>query len=185
MSEVTTEKKRVGAPVASAGTEASGNVEFVESVISIRRVTKVIKGGRRLTFAAFVVVGDQDGGVGIASGKGREVSVAITKATRKARKELVRITRSKTSIPHDVSAKFGASKVLLRSAPKGTGVIAGGAVRAIMMAAGVKDVVAKSLGSSNPISTSRAVLQAFSQLKPASLVSKLRGMSLAQIFRRS
>lgn len=158
----------------------SGAGAFVESVINVRRVTKVVKGGRRLTFASFVVVGDGNGRVGLATGKGKEASLAISKAVRRAKKSMFRIPMQGTTLPYSVNAKFGAGKVILRSASQGTGVIAGGAVRLIIEAAGIKDVLAKSIGSSNPITVARATMKALSQLRSVERISMLRNTQFAQ-----
>lgn len=155
--------------------------DFAETVLSIRRVAKVIEGGRRLTFAVLVVVGDRKGNVGIASGKATEVSSAISKAVRLARKNMVSVELYKTTIPFDIEGRHGASKVLLRSASKGTGLIAGGAVRAVIDALGVKDILAKSLGSSNPSNVARATLNALEKLRSAKEIAHLRGKKLSEI----
>lgn len=155
--------------------------DFAETVLSVRRVAKVIEGGRRLTFAVLVVVGDRKGNVGIASGKATEVSSAISKAVRLARKNMVSVELYKTTIPFDIEGKHGASKVLLRSASKGTGLIAGGAVRAVIDALGVKDILAKSLGSSNPSNVARATLNALEKLRSAKEIAHLRGKKLSEI----
>ena len=155
--------------------------DFAETVLSVRRVAKVIEGGRRLTFAVLVVVGDRKGNVGIASGKSTEVSSAISKAVRLARKNMVSVELYKTTIPFDIEGKHGASKVLLRSASKGTGLIAGGAVRAVIDALGVKDILAKSLGSSNPSNVARATLNALEKLRSAKEIAHLRGKKLSEI----
>jgi len=147
---------------------------FVEEVVSVRRVAKVIKGGRRLMFSAFVVVGDGAGKVGLGSGKGREVAPAVSKAFKRAKKSLIEIPMQDTTIPFDVAAKFGASKVMMRTAKKGTGVIAGGAVRLIMNALGIKDVLAKSLGSSNPINVSYATVRALKKLNALHVLQKIK-----------
>lgn len=161
-----------------SGFVKEGQVSFIEEVVSVRRVAKVIKGGRRLVFSAFVVVGDGAGKVGLGSGKGREVAPAVSKAFRRARKNLITVPVVNSTIPFDVSAKFGASKVLIRSASKGTGVIAGGATRLIMNALGVKDILSKSLGSSNPINVSLAVMKALVKLKSLSVMKKVRGIGV-------
>lgn len=155
--------------------------DFAETVLSVRRVAKVIEGGRRLTFAVLVVVGDRQGNVGIASGKATEVSSAISKAVRLARKNMVSVELYKTTIPFDIEGRHGASKVLLRSASKGTGLIAGGAVRAVIDALGVKDILAKSLGSSNPSNVARATLNALEKLRSAKEIAHLRGKKLSEI----
>ena len=152
--------------------------EFVETVLSVRRVVKVIRGGRRLAFSALVVVGNRNGRIGLATGKSREVSMAIAKALKRARKNMCDVPLYKTTIPYTVEARYGASHVLLRSASKGTGVIAGGAVRALMDAAGIKDILAKSLGSSNPGNVAHATLTALSKLRSAARIAQLRNMSV-------
>ena len=151
-----------------------GGSPFVEEVISVRRVAKVVKGGRRLVFSVFVVVGDGCGKIGLGSGKGREVAPAVSKAFKRAKKSLVEIPLQDTTIPFDVTAKFGASKVLVRAARKGTGVIAGGAVRLIMSALGVRDVLSKSLGSSNPINVAYATVRALKKLQSLDVLQKVK-----------
>ncbi|MFA5075386.1 MAG: 30S ribosomal protein S5 [Candidatus Babeliales bacterium] len=158
--------------------------EYVETVLNVRRVAKVIKGGRRFAFSALVVVGDRNGKVGFALGKSREVSAAIAKALKKAKKNMFQVPMYKTTIPFTIKAKHGSSHVLLRSACLGTGVIAGGAVRAIMDAAGVKDILAKSLGSSNPQNVVKATVKALKKMKTAAQLSKMRGKSLSEIVGR-
>ncbi len=158
----------------------SGNSTLIESVISIRRVTKVVKGGRRLAFASFVVVGDGNGRVGIASGKGKEVSVAISKASRRAKKQMFTVPLRGSTIPFSVDAKYGAAKVVIRAASKGTGLIAGGAMRLVIEAAGIKDILAKSIGSSNPNTVARATLKAFEMLRSVAQIGTLRGIEFAE-----
>lgn len=155
--------------------------EYVEKVLEVRRVAKVITGGRRFAFSALVVVGDKQGRLGVALGKSREASSAIAKAARRAKANMVRIPLYKTTIPFNVEAKHGASKVLLRSAAKGTGVIAGGAVRAAMEAAGVRDVLAKSFGSANPQNVVKATMKALSLLRSAHALALLRGKTVKEI----
>jgi len=155
--------------------------EFTESVLSVRRVAKVIKGGRRFAFSALVVVGDKQGNVGVALGKSRDVASAISKGLRKARKNMVCVPLYKTTIPYTVQGKYGASSVLIRSAAKGTGVIAGGAVRSLMEALGVRDVLTKVIGSSNPQNIVKATLHALGQLHSASDIAKMRGKTLQEI----
>jgi small subunit ribosomal protein S5 len=162
--------------------QQQGGDDFVETVLDVRRVAKVIKGGRRLAFSALVVVGDRNGNVGIALGKSREVASAIAKALRRARKNMVPVPMYKTTIPYAVQGKHGSSQVWIRSASKGTGVIAGGAVRAVMEALGVKDVLAKSLGSSNPQNVVKATLHALAKLHTARELVAMRGKTLHDIF---
>lgn len=170
---------------AVASQEADAAVEYVETLIDVRRVAKVIKGGRRFGFSALVVVGDKNGKVGLALGKGREVSSAISKAFKRARKNMITVPRYGTTIPFTIEARHGSSKVLLRSASKGTGVIAGGAMRTIMEAAGIKDVLAKSLGSPNPQNVAKATMTAFTNLRSSVHLAHLRGKSVAQIIEGS
>jgi small subunit ribosomal protein S5 len=156
--------------------------DYTEAVLTVRRVAKVIKGGRRFAFSALVVVGDRNGNVGIALGKSREVSSAIAKALRKARKSMFSIPLYRTTLPFNVEGKHGASRVIIRSASKGTGVIAGGAVRAVMEALGVRDVLAKSLGSSNSQNVVKATIHALKKLRSASHMAMLRGKTLKDLF---
>lgn len=158
-------------------TESKENT-FIDTVVSVNRVTKVTKGGKRFSFSALVVTGNKDGQVGMAIGKSREVSLAIAKATNKARKHLITIPLRGTTIPYDILGSHGASKVIIRAAAKGTGVIAGGAVRAIMEAIGVKDILAKSLGSANRQNVAKATLNALAKLRPASVLAKQRGTTI-------
>lgn len=158
---------------------------IVDTVVSVRRVTKVTKGGKRFTFSAFVVSGDKQGKIGFASGKSREVSSAIAKATARARKKMMSIPLRGVTITYPVLGRQGASKVLLRSASKGTGVIAGGAVRAIMEALGVKDILAKSLGSANQQNVAKATLNALAKLRTPGHLAKLRGKTVEELVRGS
>ena len=154
---------------------------FFDAVISVRRVTKVTKGGKRFSFSAVVVTGDQGGSIGMAQGKSREVSSAIAKATARARKNMVNIALRGTTIPYPVVGRHGASKVILRSAYKGTGVIAGGAMRAVMDAVGIKDILAKSIGAPQHQNVVKATMNALAQLRSASHIAKLRGKTIAEI----
>lgn len=155
--------------------------DFVDNVVSVSRVTKVTKGGKRFSFSAFVVSGDQQGKVGMGIGKSKEVSSAIAKATAQARKNLVEITLRGTTLPYDVKGHHGAALVVIRPAYKGTGVIAGGAVRMVMEAAGIKDILAKSIGSTCGFNVVKATLNALSKCKSAEHLSKLRGKSLQEL----
>lgn len=154
---------------------------FVDYVVNVNRVTKVTKGGKRFSFSALVVCGDQEGKVGIALGKSREVSLAIAKATNKARKNMITVPLRGTSIPYDVTGAHGASKVVIRTASKGTGVIAGGAMRSVMEALGIKDVLAKSIGASNRQNVVKATLNAFAKLRSINQLAKLRGKTIQEL----
>ena len=149
--------------------------EFKDQVISIRRVTKVVKGGKNLSFSALVAVGNERGKVGIGKGKAREVPQAISKAVQAAKKNMVDVPLADTTIPHLIKGVDGAGVVILRPASKGTGVIAGGAVRIIMQLAGIKDILTKSIRSSNPISVANATIEALRSLKSPESVARTRG----------
>ncbi|MCS7200263.1 MAG: 30S ribosomal protein S5 [Caldimicrobium sp.] len=163
---------------------AKAGEELIERIIQISRVTKVTKGGKKLRFAALVVVGDGKGRVGYGLGKAPEVPDAIRKAIERAKRNMISIPLSRGTIPHSIKVKFGASSILLKPAPPGTGVIAGGSVRAIMDAAGVTDVVTKSLGSTNPHNLVKATFKALSQLQGLEYVAKKRGKTLEEIIAR-
>jgi small subunit ribosomal protein S5 len=156
--------------------EASG-LDLKDQVISINRVTKVVKGGKNLSFAALVVVGNENGIVGFGSGKAREVPLAIKKGIEAAKKNLTRVPLSGSTIPHQTLGVFGAGRVLLKPAPEGKGVIAGGPVRAVMQLVGVRDVVTKSIGSSNPHNVVRATFEGLRSLKDPIAVARLRRQS--------
>ena len=158
------------------------NSEFKDKLVSINRITKVVKGGRRFAFSALVVVGDQSGSIGIGHGKAKQVPDAIKKATETAKKKLTKIPlREGRTIHHDVLGKDGAGKVLLRSAPSGTGIIAGGAIRSVCEVLGIQDIVAKSLGSSNPNNVLRACLKGLKSQKTPKQISILRGKKISEI----
>lgn len=159
--------------------------EYSEAVLNVRRVAKVIKGGRRFAFSALVVVGDRKGKMGIALGKSREVSSAISKALRRAKKNMFTVPLYKTTIPYSVYAKHGSCRVVIKSASKGTGVIAGGAVRAVMEALGIKDILAKSLGSGNPQNVVKATIKALGQLKSAKDIAKIRNKRMDELFEKN
>ena len=159
----------------------ANTLQLKDQVVSINRVTKVVKGGKNLSFSALVVVGDGAGIVGYGSGKAREVPMAIRKGIEAAKKALVRITITPTSIPHVVIGHYGAGKVLLKPAPPGTGVIAGGAVRAVVAAAGIQNVLTKSLGTTNPHNVVKATMDALLRLRNADEVATIRGKAAEEL----
>jgi small subunit ribosomal protein S5 len=152
--------------------------ELKEKVVQIRRICKVVKGGKKLGFRAVVVVGDEKGTVGVGVGKANEVSTAIRKSVDDAKKHQIKVSRIGKTIPHETEGKSGASKVILRPAPSGTGVIAGGAVRTVLELSGIADIVAKSIGASNAINTARATIEGLKALKNVDDESALRGKKL-------
>ncbi|WP_461214132.1 30S ribosomal protein S5 [Lacticaseibacillus sp. GG6-2] len=156
-------------------------LDLEDRVVAINRVTKVVKGGRRLRFAAIAIVGDKNGHVGFGTGKAQEVPEAIRKAVDNAKKNLIAVPIVGTTIPHEVIGHFGAGKVLLKPAVEGSGVAAGGAVRAVMELAGVSDVTSKSLGRNTPINMIRATVEGLKQLKTVEMVADLRGVSAAHL----
>lgn len=158
-------------------------LELEERVVNINRVAKVVKGGRNFRFAAFVVVGDKNGHVGVGIGKAQEVPEAIRKASQDAKKHIFTVPIVNTTIPHQVTGIFGAGRVLLKPAGEGTGVIAGGPVRAVCELAGIKDVRSKSLGTSNPQNIVNATVEGLKSLKTAEQVAKLRGKSVEEILK--
>ncbi len=155
----------------------ASTLQLKDHVVSINRVTKVVKGGKNLSFSALVVVGDGGGHVGYGMGKAREVPMAIRKGIEAAKRNLFRIKITATTIPHTVLGRYGAGKVLLKPAPEGTGVIAGGAVRAVVSAAGIQNVLSKSLGTTNPHNVVKATVDALRQLRNSEEVANLRGMA--------
>ena len=160
--------------------------EFKDKLVSINRITKVVKGGRRFAFSALVVVGNYTGSVGVGYAKAKQVPDAIKKATQKAKGNLIKIhLREGRTLHHDIFAKDGAGKVLLRSAPSGTGIIAGGQIRAACEVVGIKDIVDKSMGSSNPINVLRACIKGLKEQKPPKFLAKLRGKKIAEITKKS
>ena len=161
------------------------NIEFKDKLVSINRITKVVKGGRRFAFSALVVVGNQSGSIGVGHGKAKQVPDAIKKATETAKNNLLKIPlREGRTLHHDVLGKDGAGKVLLRSAPSGTGIIAGGAIRAACEVLGIKDIVAKSLGSSNPMNVLNACIKGLKNQNSPKSIAKSRGKNISEITKK-
>jgi small subunit ribosomal protein S5 len=156
--------------------------ELKDQVISIRRVSKVVKGGKNLSFSALAAVGNENGLVGIGKGKAREVPQAIAKAVENAKKNIIEVPLSKTTIPHFIKGEAGGGRVILRPASEGTGVIAGGAVRVIMELAGIKDILTKSIRSNNPISVANATMDALRKIKNPEKISRVRGKTKEEIW---
>jgi len=159
-----------------------GGLELKDRLVSIQRVTKVTKGGRAFGFSAIVVVGDENGVVGHGLGKAKEVATAIAKAVEDAKKHLVRIPLNKSTVPHDQKGKHGGARVYIKPASEGTGVIAGGAVRAVLETLGVQDVLSKSQGSSNPHNVVKATFDALIRLRNANKVAEERGITIEKVF---
>jgi small subunit ribosomal protein S5 len=160
----------------------AGNYQLKDQVVAINRVTKVVKGGKNMSFAALVVVGDPSAGVvGYGSGKAKEVPQAIRKGIESAKKNLVKVNLTQNSIPHQVLGRFGSGMVLLKPAPEGTGVIAGGAVRAVMTSAGVQNVLTKSIGTANPHNVIKATFHALNQLRDRQEVATMRGKATQEL----
>jgi small subunit ribosomal protein S5 len=160
----------------------SSETELKDRLVAVNRVTKVTKGGRTFGFAAIVVVGNEKGVVGHGLGKSKEVSEAVNKATEDAKKNLVKVPIKKGTIPHEQDGKFGGARVFLKPASQGTGVIAGGAMRAVLESAGVKDILAKSKGSSNPHNVVKATLDALSRLRDVNEIARVRGISVDRVY---
>jgi small subunit ribosomal protein S5 len=155
--------------------------EFKEKLVAVNRVSKTVKGGRNMRFSALMVVGDEKGRIGCGMGKAVEIPEAIRKGTEDAKKNMITVALKDTTIPHEVVGVYGTGKVLMLPAPEGTGVIAGGPVRAVLEAAGIKNIRTKSIGSNNPINMVKAALNGLSQLRTAEQVAKMRGKTVEEI----
>jgi small subunit ribosomal protein S5 len=163
----------------------ASQLDIKDTVVSINRVTKVVKGGKNLSFSALVVVGDGHGVVGFGIGKAKEVPSAIKKGIEAAKKNLIRVPLAGTTIPHAILGNFGAGSVLLKPAPEGTGIIAGGAVRAVVESCGITNIMTKSLGSANPHNVVRATCAGLDALKDPAFIARLRGKTLEELTRKS
>ncbi len=186
--EVVAEEKSAKAPRRGRGrkqkiekTEEKPQSEWTERVVQISRVTKVVKGGKKLSFRAIVIVGNQKGQVGVGCAKAAEVIIAIQKAIADGRKNLITVPIFKTTIPHPITGRSGAGAVMLRPASEGTGIIAGGAVRSVLELAGIGNILSKSLGSKSPLNAANATLDALKKLTPFSDVAKKRGLTMAEL----
>ena len=162
--------------------KVANDVELKDRLVAINRVTKVTKGGRTFSFSAIVVVGNEDGIIGYGLGKASEVTAAIAKGVEAAKKNLVRVPVLKGTVPHEQIARFGGSEVFIKPASHGTGVVAGGAMRAVLESVGITDVLAKSKGSSNPHNLVKATIEALSQMRDARTVAQNRGVSMSKVF---
>ncbi len=162
--------------------KSTNDLELKDRLVAINRVTKVTKGGRAFSFAAIVVVGNEDGVIGWGLGKANEVTAAIAKGVESAKKNLIRVPVHKGTIPHEQAAKFGGSRIFLKPASEGTGVKAGGAMRAVLESAGIRDVLAKSKGSSNPHNLVKATIAALGEMRSPAQVAKSRGISVEKVF---
>ncbi|MBR4381787.1 MAG: 30S ribosomal protein S5 [Bacteroidaceae bacterium] len=163
--------------------KVSSDTELKDRLVAINRVTKVTKGGRTFTFAAIVVVGNEDGVIGYGLGKASEVTTAIAKGVEAAKKNLVKVPVYKGTVPHEQVAKFGGAEVFIKPASQGTGVVAGGAMRAVLESVGITDVLAKSKGSSNPHNLVKATIKALSEMRDARMVAQNRGVSMEKVFK--
>ena len=161
--------------------EVKPESEWSEQVVQIRRVTKVVKGGKKLSFRAIVIVGNKKGQVGVGCAKAAEVIIAIQKAIADGRKNLITVPIFKTTIPHPITGRSGAGAVMLRPASQGTGIIAGGAVRSVLELAGIENILSKSLGSKSPLNAANATLEALKSLRPFNEVAKKRGLTMAEL----